>query len=54
MNKNTSRSLTLSCAIALGLAAPWFASADVPENIRVPEGHTVALVSVGVGQSTYE
>lgn len=54
MNKNTSRNLTLSCAIALGLAAPWVASADVPENIRVPEGHTVALETVGVGKITYE
>jgi hypothetical protein len=41
-------------SLALGCSASAFAQMDVPEAVRVPDGHKVAMETVGVGQITYE
>jgi len=45
----------LLCLTALLAAAPAaFAQADLPDSIKVPDGHKVALETTGVGEITYE
>jgi hypothetical protein len=44
--------LTASCLFIAMPAA--YAQADLPENIKVPAGHKVALETAGVGEITYE
>ncbi|MCQ2029369.1 DUF3455 domain-containing protein [Stutzerimonas zhaodongensis] len=44
----TGLSLAISCSVTA------FAQTDVPEAVRVPDGHKVAMETVGVGQITYE
>lgn len=52
----------LTLAAVLGLTAcagmtpsqPVFSQAELPQAIKVPEGHRVALETVGVGEITYE
>jgi len=40
--------------LAIGCSASAFAQMNVPEAVRVPDGHKVAMETVGVGQITYE
>lgn len=53
---NSKRYLGLAAATAcLTLALPFaHAAMGVPDTIKVPEGHKVALETVGVGEITYE
>jgi len=53
---NTKRFLGLAGATAcLTLALPFaHAAMAVPDSIKVPDGHKVALETVGVGEITYE
>ncbi|NWA85313.1 DUF3455 domain-containing protein [Pseudomonas sp. D2002] len=45
----------LFCLTALLAAAPIaFAQTGLPDSIKVPEGHKVALETTGVGEITYE
>ncbi|MGB3126822.1 MAG: DUF3455 domain-containing protein [Pseudomonas sp.] len=45
----------LICLTALLTAAPSvFAQAGLPDSIKVPDGHKVALETTGVGEITYE
>ena len=45
----------LLCLTALLAAAPTaFAQTDLPDSIKVPAGHKVALETTGVGEITYE
>ena len=45
----------LTLTVAMCVAAPSaYAQSQLPENIRVPEGHKVAMKTVGVGEITYE
>ncbi|MFN3356581.1 MAG: DUF3455 domain-containing protein [Pseudomonas sp.] len=45
----------LLCLTALLAAAPTaFAQADLPDSIKVPDGHKIALQTTGVGEITYE
>ena len=45
----------LFCLTALLAAAPAaFAQTGLPDNIKVPDGHKVALETTGVGEITYE
>ncbi len=51
----------LAVAAALSLAAcatqapaPMFSQASLPDAVKVPAGHKVALETVGVGEITYE
>lgn len=41
-------------SLAISCSASVFAQTDVPEAVRVPDGHKVAMETVGVGQITYE
>ncbi|QHD07386.1 DUF3455 domain-containing protein [Pseudomonas sp. R76] len=46
---------TLLCLTVLLAAAPAaFAQTGLPDSIKVPEGHKVALETTGVGEITYE
>ena len=46
---------SVTLAAALFLVTPGaYAQSQLPENIRVPEGHKVAMTTVGVGEITYE
>lgn len=46
---------TLLCLTGLLFAAPAaFAQTGVPDSIKVPAGHKVALETTGVGEITYE
>lgn len=46
---------TLLCLTGLLIAAPAaFAQTGVPDSIKVPAGHKVALETTGVGEITYE
>ena len=46
---------TLLCLSSLLLAAPSaFAQAGLPDSIKVPDGHKVAMQTTGVGEITYE
>lgn len=46
---------TLLCLTGLLIAAPAaFAQAGLPDSIKVPAGHKVALETTGVGEITYE
>ena len=46
---------TLLCLTGLLIAAPAaFAQTGLPDSIKVPAGHKVALETTGVGESTYE
>ncbi|MFI8739189.1 DUF3455 domain-containing protein [Stutzerimonas zhaodongensis] len=52
---DTKRILCLTgLTLAIGCSASAFAQMDVPEAVRVPDGHKVAMETVGVGQITYE
>ncbi|OIN45671.1 hypothetical protein BLL37_30850 [Pseudomonas azotoformans] len=46
----------LFCLTALLAAAPaaFATQADLPDSIKVPDGHKVALETTGVGEITYE
>lgn len=59
MNKRVSSLLALAAAATLtacaGMApAPVFSQDGLPEAVKVPAGHRVALETVGVGEITYE
>lgn len=41
-------------SLALGCSSSAFANMDVPAAVKVPDGHTVSLETVGVGEITYE
>ena len=46
---------TLLCLSSLLLAAPSaFAQAGLPDSIKVPDGHKLAMQTTGVGEITYE
>lgn len=45
----------LICLAALFAAVPAaFAQTGLPDNIKVPDGHKVAMETTGVGEITYE
>lgn len=46
-------SLTLAAAMMMAAPGAW-AQSNLPENIRVPDGHKMAMTTVGVGEITYE
>lgn len=46
-------SVTLAAVMFFGVPVAY-AQADLPENIRVPDGHKMAMTTVGVGEITYE
>ena len=46
-------SVTLAAMMFVGVPVAY-AQADLPENIRVPDGHKMAMTTVGVGEITYE
>ena len=46
-------SLTLAAAMMMTATGAW-AQSNLPENIRVPDGHKMAMTTVGVGEITYE
>ncbi|CAG8865701.1 hypothetical protein PS627_01620 [Pseudomonas fluorescens] len=51
---NAKRVLCIA-ATCLAVAVPAaYAQSSVPESIKVPDGHKVALETVGVGEITYE
>lgn len=60
MQKTASLALTLATVLGLsacaGMAppAPVFSQAALPDAVKVPAGHRVALETVGVGEITYE
>ncbi|CRM77508.1 DUF3455 domain-containing protein [Pseudomonas salomonii] len=46
---------TLFClAAALTVAPAAFAQTGLPDNIKVPDGHKIAMETTGVGEITYE
>lgn len=45
---------TLLLAGCAGMGGPMFSQDTLPEAVRVPAGHKVAMETVGVGQITYE
>ena len=46
---------TLFClAAALTVAPAVFAQTGLPDNIKVPDGHKIAMETTGVGEITYE
>ena len=46
---------SVTLAAVMFVAVPGaYAQADLPENIRVPDGHKMAMKTVGVGEITYE
>ncbi|EJN34698.1 hypothetical protein PMI35_00446 [Pseudomonas sp. GM78] len=47
-----STTLTATCLLVTVPAA--YAQTDLPDSIKVPDGHKVALETVGVGEITYE
>jgi len=47
-----STTLAASCLLVTLPAA--YAQSDLPDSIKVPDGHKVALETVGVGEITYE
>lgn len=47
--------VSLSLAAVLLVAAPGaYAQSALPDSVKVPEGHKVALETLGVGEITYE
>ncbi len=60
MQKTASLALTVAAVLGLsacaGMAppAPVFSQAALPDAVKVPAGHRVALETVGVGEITYE
>lgn len=59
MQKTTSLALALTAVVTLsacaGMApAPVFSQDTLPDAVKVPAGHRVALETVGVGEITYE
>ncbi|VFB22130.1 Uncharacterised protein [Pseudomonas fragi] len=46
-------SLTLAAMLLVAAQGAW-AQSNLPENIRVPDGHKMAMTTVGVGEITYE
>jgi hypothetical protein len=44
--------LAATCVLVTAPAA--YAQTDLPDGIKIPEGHKVALKTVGVGEITYE
>lgn len=51
---NAHHLLNCLAASCLLLALPAAHAASVPDSIKVPDGHKVALETVGVGEITYE
>jgi len=47
-------SATLAATCLLGTMPTVYAQTGLPDNIKVPDGHKVALETVGVGEITYE
>lgn len=47
------RLVAVATAVSLGSSLA-LAQADLPEPVRVPAGHTMAMKAVGVGELTYE
>jgi hypothetical protein len=47
-----STTLTATCLLVTVPAA--YAQTDLPDSIKVPDGHKIALETVGVGEITYE
>ena len=43
-----------ACSSMGGPAMPMFSQATLPDPVKVPAGHTVAMETVGVGEVTYE
>ncbi|MBX3609329.1 MAG: DUF3455 domain-containing protein [Hydrogenophaga sp.] len=43
-----------ACAANMGAPAMAFSQAGLPDAVKVPAGHQVAMETVGVGQITYE
>ncbi len=60
MQKTTSTALALFAVLGLSACAgmapssPMFSQAALPDAVKVPDGHRVAMETVGVGQITYE
>lgn len=60
MQKTAATALTLFAVVALSACAgmtppaPVFSQAALPDAVKVPAGHRVALETVGVGEITYE
>ncbi len=60
MQKTTSAALALFAVIGLSACAgmapptPVFSQAALPDAVKVPAGHRVAMETVGVGEITYE
>jgi hypothetical protein len=43
-----------ACSSMGGSSGPMFSQAAVPDPVKVPDGHKVAMETVGVGEITYE
>ena len=43
-----------ACASNMGAPAMMYSQASLPDAVKVPAGHKVAMETVGVGQITYE
>lgn len=43
-----------ACASNMSAPAPLFSQASLPDAVKVPAGHRVAMETVGVGEITYE
>ena len=60
MQKTTSTALALFAVMGLSACAsmappaPQFSQAALPDAVKVPAGHRVAMETVGVGEITYE
>jgi Protein of unknown function (DUF3455) len=50
----TTTLVLLSACGSMAPIAPMYSQAALPEAVKVPAGHKVALESVGVGEITYE
>ncbi|MDN4544712.1 MULTISPECIES: DUF3455 domain-containing protein [unclassified Pseudomonas] len=47
-------STTLAATCLLGTTPTAYAQTDLPDSIKVPDGHKIALETVGTGEITYE
>ena len=59
MQKFLAPALAVSAALGLSACAhmapaPTFSQAALPDTVKVPAGHKVAMETVGVGEITYE
>ena len=60
MQKTTATALALAAGLSLSAcahmapSAPTFSQAALPDAVKVPAGHKVAMETVGVGEITYE